>query len=387
MIKRILKTIFLICLCASSAALADNADWNKPANDSLKSNFPGEVRAIAKSAGTMSYTSDTNIPTGAIRYNRSTDIFEEYNGSTWASAPINGSSFVASSVANASLAAGVAGTSRSNIALVSQVQDGGFYYGGSAGGSGNAQTITLTPAIPAYAEGQHFIFKSNAANSSTTTLNVNSLGTKTIKKFAGLAKYNLTYGDMRTGRIAEVVYDGTDFILLNPVGKALKRENFEGTISNTSAESDLVSASILGGTISSYGVLAIRWFGEVVNNTGGTESVIFRIKYGTTTIGITTGGMSLGTSATPMPVYIEGTISGNGATNKQRSCFRVFFDNDASRTGTTGGMNLIDEVPLLCHYSIGEDSTTDLNFKITGDMSTASNDMSIVTRHYVIEEL
>lgn len=65
------------------------ADWSKPDLNSLKANFPAEIRAIATNAAKMDYSGDTNIPTGTLRYNRSTDLFEEYNGSTWTAQPVD----------------------------------------------------------------------------------------------------------------------------------------------------------------------------------------------------------------------------------------------------------------------------------------------------------
>lgn len=59
------------------------ADWNKPDLGTLKSAFPGEVRAIATSAAKMDFSSDTNIPTGALRYTTSTGEVERWSGSAW----------------------------------------------------------------------------------------------------------------------------------------------------------------------------------------------------------------------------------------------------------------------------------------------------------------
>lgn len=65
------------------------ADWDKPDLNSTKTTLPGECRVLAISAAKLDYASDTNIPTGVIRYNRSTDVFEEYNGSIWTSFNVN----------------------------------------------------------------------------------------------------------------------------------------------------------------------------------------------------------------------------------------------------------------------------------------------------------
>jgi len=84
------------------------------------------------------------------------------------------------------------------------------YYAGA--GTANAHTITVNPAIAAYASGQMFVIKWGATNTGATTLNANALGTKAIQ-YAGTA---LKGGEIVSGRIGVVVYDGTQFELLTP---------------------------------------------------------------------------------------------------------------------------------------------------------------------------
>jgi hypothetical protein len=106
-----------------------------------------------------------------------------------------------------------AGTARTDAAQVAQVQDGGALWGGTAGGTANARTITLSPAPAAYAAGQRFAFINGAAaNSGAATLNVNSLGAKDIRKGDGSTA--LASGDMPADAVVEVVYDGTQFVLI-----------------------------------------------------------------------------------------------------------------------------------------------------------------------------
>lgn len=106
------------------------------------------------------------------------------------------------------LAAGTAATDGANV---QQLQNSAPLWGGTSGGTANAHTISLTPNLGAYAAGQRFSFISGAVNTATATLNIDSLGAKTIKTIQGdaLQGYELTAGDM-----FEVIYDGTDFILL-----------------------------------------------------------------------------------------------------------------------------------------------------------------------------
>lgn len=83
-------------------------------------------------------------------------------------------------------------------------------------GAANAYVITPTnPVVAAYATGQRFSFKAANTNTLSSTLNVNALGAKTIKKIDGAT--NLAAGDIVAGQIIAVEYDGTNFQMLNPV--------------------------------------------------------------------------------------------------------------------------------------------------------------------------
>ena len=83
-------------------------------------------------------------------------------------------------------------------------------------GSANAYAITPAPAITAYTTGQIFSFKAVNANTTTSTLDVNGLGVKTINKNDGATA--LVSGDIAAGQTVLVEYDGTNFQMLNPVG-------------------------------------------------------------------------------------------------------------------------------------------------------------------------
>src|SRR5438128_11257592 len=48
----------------------------------------------------------------------------------------------------------------------------------TVGGTGDAITLTNSPAITAYADGQRFSFKAGAANTTAVTVNVDGLGVK-----------------------------------------------------------------------------------------------------------------------------------------------------------------------------------------------------------------
>lgn len=89
-------------------------------------------------------------------------------------------------------------------------------------GAADAYVATLVPAVTSYVAGQRLSLKIANANATTTpTVNVNALGTKTIIHFNGNA---LIAGDLKAGMIADLRYDGTNFQLLN-VNQKITRIN------------------------------------------------------------------------------------------------------------------------------------------------------------------
>ena len=96
---------------------------------------------------------------------------------------------------------------RTDYSATGQVQDSSFLYAAD-GGSANTYTITLSPAVTAYAAGQIFHFKAANANTGASTLNVNSVGAKTIVKDVNTA---LASGDISQNEVISVIYARTKF--------------------------------------------------------------------------------------------------------------------------------------------------------------------------------
>ena len=83
-----------------------------------------------------------------------------------------------------------------------------------AGGTANALTASLTPAPVAYTAGLLFRVMITATNTEKgPTFNLNGLGAKTITYTDGVG---IADGELVAGRIAELAYDGTNIVLMNP---------------------------------------------------------------------------------------------------------------------------------------------------------------------------
>jgi hypothetical protein len=82
-----------------------------------------------------------------------------------------------------------------------------------ASGTPTAITLTYDPAVTAYTTGLYLSFQIASDAAGATTVNVNGLGAKTLK-ILGQA---VEAGDFEAGDYARAVYNGTDFILIEPI--------------------------------------------------------------------------------------------------------------------------------------------------------------------------
>ena len=106
------------------------------------------------------------------------------------------------------LATGTAGTDAVNLSQL-QNSTGTFL---TASGT-DTITGTVSPALSSYAVGQIFAFVAAATNTGATTINISSLGAKSITRLGSTA---LIAGDLIINSVAFIIYDGTQFQLLNP---------------------------------------------------------------------------------------------------------------------------------------------------------------------------
>lgn len=143
-------------------------------------------------------------------------------------------------------------------------------------GTANNYAITITGQTTTYAAGIRFQFKAANTNTGASTLNVNAQGATTIVTTTGAA---LAAGAIASGAIVDVMYDGTNFQLLNDSGSGSETFNnvtvtgtatinvanvttFSPTITNAqlaNSSATLGNATVtLGGTTTSVGNLTLQ---------------------------------------------------------------------------------------------------------------------------------
>lgn len=134
-----------------------------------------------------------------------------------------------------------------------------YDYAASSGGT-DAYAITVSPAPTAYVTGQVFHFKADVANTGTATLNVNSLGAKTIVKEVSTT---LATGDIAASMICTVVYDGTNMVLQNPVASNAENRHLSNTIPTDASGYFTYQATPVvindGGTVEFVGFATTTW--------------------------------------------------------------------------------------------------------------------------------
>ena len=187
----------------------------------------------------------------------------------------------------------------------------------AGGGTANAQTATLAPALGAYAAGVRVEWIPTAANTTTATLNVNGLGAKTLDKCGTSA---LVASDLTTTAVAVAIYDGTEFQLQNP------QQVICGTVPNGSLAS---SAITIAGTSVALGssTSSLPSPGAI----GGTTAAAANF----TTVGATgLGTFSAAGAASTAGLTVTGApYTGGSATTN----FPQFYVNDGTGPTTFSG--------------------------------------------------
>lgn len=177
-----------------------------------------------------------------------------YDGQTTPVANLPMGGYVHTNVGNA--------VARTSYPSAGQVQDSALTYLTSVTGT---DTITaLAPlSMTSYAAGQTFRFIAAGANTTTgVTININGIGAKSITKNGTTA---LAIGDIVSGSIVEVTYDGTQFQISSQISSPTAilstnntwtgKQTFTGTTSLISSkftnaiEAVTVSATSATGTI------------------------------------------------------------------------------------------------------------------------------------------
>ena len=116
----------------------------------------------------------------------------------------------------------------------------------SSGGSSSAYTLAASRTISAIAAGDSFIFKANHASTGASTIAIDGLATKAIKKMNDQA---IAANDIEAGSICHIVYDGTNFQLISQLASSALANIVEDTSPQLGGQLDVNGQALGDGTL------------------------------------------------------------------------------------------------------------------------------------------
>lgn len=235
-------------------------------------------------------------------------------------------------------------------------QTGSALYAADAG-STDDYVITLTPVPPAYVTGMCIRAKCNTANTGAATINVNSLGVKSIVKGAATA---LATGDIQSGQIVTLIYDGTNFQLANYIAN--------GTVTSVATGNGLTGGAITtSGTISFASATVVQ---TVTTSSATTANTATTIPADTTIPQITEGVELITLAITPKSAtstlvidFFCPLVGNAGTINNQFALFQDATAN-ALNVGSVTPDSVARCMPFAMRHVMTSGTTSSTTFRI-----------------------
>lgn len=251
------------------------------------------------------------------------------------------------------------------------------YYGGTSGGSANSQTISLSPTPGAYAAGQLFVFICGFTSTAAWTVNVNSLGAKTV-----------VGADAISGRMIALLYDGTNLVPPDSCSALiLDRVTTLASISSTTSETTLYSKSIPANLLGTKRALRLCMYGRMLNNSGSDRIPVLRVKFGSTTL-ITSGvNLVLNQSVLSRNYYLNIVLAANNSASAQKATADLNISSPLS-SGTMNVQVYTGFTAFASGYGTAtEDTTSAKTLAVTFQPDASSADLACVIENATLELL
>jgi hypothetical protein len=148
-------------------------------------------------------------------------------------------------------------------------------YGGVDTGSANAYVLTFTANFSSYVDGTVIYWVPANTNSGASTINVNGLGIVNIVNNDGTA---LTASEIVVNNIAEIIYKGGSFFLINPA-TLNSRIAYKLTSTDRSSTTTLTADPDLQISLKASSTYQISVFALFTGVTSGAQGIKFSINY------------------------------------------------------------------------------------------------------------
>jgi len=211
-------------------------------------------------------------------------------------------------------------------------------------GAADAYVVTFTGLAAAYAAGLRIQFRAANANTGASTINVNAQGTKNIT-FQNAAA--LTAGIIAANSIVDVMYDGTQFLLMNDpagltggdvVGPASATDNavvrFDGTTGKL-VQNSVVTIADTTGDIAGAGSITSTSASGILTRAAATQDGVELIGRagGSSSYKVTLTPTTLGGNRTLTLPDTTGTVALTGSTVASFSAGSTGFTPNSATTG------------------------------------------------------
>ena len=193
-----------------------------------------------------------------------------------------------------------------------------------------ADTITAVgaPVVAAYVAGQMFYFVATGDNTTSVTINIDGLGAKAVTRDGSVA---LVAGDIKSGEVVVVVYDGTRFQVvsqLNSAGNATFANVSITSALNVGGVATFAAGSAAAPSITTTGDTNTGIFFPAADSIGFSEGGVEAARFNSS------GFLGIGTASPAFRLHVSGSSSQFAliSTTDTTSTTGVLFGDSASDT-------------------------------------------------------
>ena len=233
-------------------------------------------------------------------------------------------------------------------------------------GAANAYAVSIAPTPTSYTAGLEVTFKATNANTGASTINVNGLGVKSIKKDVSIA---LAADDIIASKVVSLVYDGTNFQLINVPASSgawelISTTDFDGTTDEVDISSVMAGYVALRVTFVNITAAGNSTIYARASNNGGSTFLSAANDYSRALTQQATNSTTISAASDETRDYLD--LSASNTANVGGS-----MQTSAIITGFATGFGL----SVFYNTSIVDDSTP---FGLTSSGSLFVNDKVIV---------